>query len=129
VSRLYKEDGKPAVVKTDQTIFFDCDDTLIDWSPIHPDDDMKDFVTLMNGAVQTYTVKRMEANIRSLMIHKQMNHCIIVWSAAGYEHAYSVVEALGLMDYVDLICCKPAIFYDDLQASEFMNESKRRWRK
>lgn len=124
MSKIQKIENGPLLVNTDRTVFVDCDQTLIDWSGSSEGD----VVTLLNGECQTYTIRRMAANIGSLMLHKQLGHFIVVWSAAGFDHAKSVVEALGLMNYVDLIMAKPDIFIDDLPASEWLNESKRRWK-
>jgi hypothetical protein len=45
---------------------------------------------------------------------------IIVWSAAGAQWANTIVEALGIEDYVDLILTKPLGYVDDQKAEDFM---------
>jgi phosphoserine phosphatase len=57
--------------------------------------------------------------------HKFRGHTVIVWSAGGVEWAKTVVTALGLENYVDLVVAKPKWYYDDLQSHEFLPASSR----
>jgi hypothetical protein len=46
----------------------------------------------------------------------------MVWSAGGVQWAKTVVNTLGLADYVDLIITKPSKFVDDLPADQVLGQ-------
>lgn len=100
---------KPIIIDSDKVVFVDVDDTLVMW----------------NGA----NYKPHQKHIDYVKASKKRGHRIVVWSAGGWEWASTIVESLGLTDYVDLIMSKPAWFLDDKEASHFMPEANRIWMK
>lgn len=106
----------------DNVLCVDVDDTLITWSPVG---DLKEPVEqsdlveiVIEDQVQMY--KKFEDNIASLKTHHHKGHTVVVWSGSGFEWATTVVRALGLTDYVDLVMAKPRWLLDDMKPSEFM---------
>lgn len=99
-------------------MFIDVDDTLVLWRPVRPDDWT---ICLPNyGDVAVH-----EGHVNSLKQHHARGHTVVVWSQGGAAWARSVVEALGLEDYVDLVMSKPRWFYDDKPSNYFMPEVDR----
>lgn len=66
---------------------------------------------------------RMQAHepmIRLLKEEKHKGSFVIVWSRGGSAWAGSVVEALNLEAYVDLIMSKPLVYFDDLSIEKWL---------
>jgi phosphoserine phosphatase len=110
------------VFESDNTVFFDCDDTLVMWNiPVGKEEQC---ITFDNyGFIERLLPH--EKHISQLKRHAARGHRIVVWSAGGWEWAHSVVKALKLESWVDCVMSKPRWFYDDLTAEEFMPESNR----
>ena len=108
-------------------VYCDCDDTLVMWGayPYHPEGEFcmefEDPVT--HG---TLYLKINKKQVDQLKEHKIRGHTIIVWSAGGADWAQEVVRQCGLSGVVDAVMSKPDWFYDDIPASEFMPEDKRK---
>lgn len=106
----------------DQTVFFDCDETLVIWDCPEP---YEERMFIENGHdVSAYVMPHLK-HIEQLKKHKARGHAIVVWSAGGSSWAKAVVESLALTDFVDIVMCKPRWFYDDLKSEEFMPEINR----
>lgn len=105
-----------------QTIFFDCDDTLVMWPPYQgPDAELLHIADPYNPNKPPIGVYPHKRHISYLKKSQQFNKAtIVVWSAGGEPWARNVVEALGLEKYVTHILSKPDIYVDDLKANEFM---------
>ena len=101
----------------ESVVFFDCDDTLILWGKTEEESDIKIkcpyYGTIESGKIHKEHVQRLKD-------HKKEGHYVIVWSQGGIQHARSVVEALKIQDYVDLILEKPLQYYDDLDCQVWM---------
>lgn len=126
------------VVKCNQPVYIDVDNTLVMWDDLTPEDKAngiaitcpisKAFTEEGNEVeVEPWTELLVphKAHIEMLKQHKLRGHTIIVWSAGGWEWAEAVVKALQLEKYVDVVLEKPMWFYDDLKSSEFMPEINR----
>lgn len=107
------------VIKGDQTIFFDVDDTLVMWG-------------IPGKAIQIDchgTMETVVPNTKHIELLKEYagkeGYTVVVWSQGGWEWAKAVVEALELEDYVDLAVNKPEFYVDDLNAVWFMNDRNR----
>ncbi|NBO99770.1 MAG: hypothetical protein EBU90_06540 [Proteobacteria bacterium] len=114
-------------IDSDKVVCFDVDDTLISDVTEKPIES-KDLDVLKikcNGHITL--VKPIQENIDAIKRHKRQGQIIIVWSAAGYRWAKSVVESLKLQDYVDIAMSKPMWYYDDLPVQKWMG--KPRWGK
>lgn len=117
-------------------VFFDCDDTLVMWSPT-PEQSEKDGVdfecpgsfAMIDGELKpspswkTRLVPH-KKHIEQLKLHKMRGHTVVVWSAGGWDWAEAVVKTLKLEQYVDLVINKPIWAYDDLPPSEYMPKSQ-----
>lgn len=111
------------VLKNSNIVYYDVDETLINWSlPVGATFAAKVEFTEQGCTQVTYYNSFV---VKSLINNHKSGKAIVVWSAAGYEHAYAVVKALELEPFVDAIMGKPTFIYDDLPASEFMPESFR----
>lgn len=121
------------VMKCQQTVFCDVDDTLVMWNAT-PDQLEKRGITI-ECPISTYYNEEGEQktiegwtqrllphrkHIDQLIKHKLRGHTVIVWSAGGYDWAEAVVKALKLEKIVDLVISKPIWTYDDLQPIEFI---------
>ena len=107
------------VIKGDQTVFFDVDDTLVMWNKIGEDTKLP-FDNY--GSIEMLTPH--QVHIDELKAHKQMGKTIVVWSQGGWEWCKSVVETLELEEFVDVCMNKPDIYYDDLAPVWWMQESR-----
>jgi hypothetical protein len=119
-------------LKGDNTIFFDVDNTLILWN-CDPEDprtiwipSLKINKALQSGVIQYETVPVVPHEKHLLMIkrHKQLGNTVVVWSKSGPEWAKNIVEYFNLSEYVDLVCGKPAVIYDDLKPDEFLTDCR-----
>lgn len=61
-------------------------------------------------------------HIRLLKEKFARGYLVIVWSQSGQAHAQTVVKALGLTKYVNLILDKPYCYLDDVPAEQWMGE-------
>lgn len=123
------------VMPTDFSAWFDVDETLILWSPTEEQLEKEGIVIeCPGGAVivdqevvneSSWKVKVVphKIHIEQLIKHKLRNQQIIVWSAGGYRWAETVVRALQLEQYVDLVISKPTWAYDDLDPQDYMPKS------
>lgn len=95
------------VIKSDKTLFCDCDDTLVVW------------------AKDGHSFKPHKAHIELLKRFFRRGQPVIVWSAGGYQWALEVVKMLKLQKYVTAVMAKPCWYVDDQSAVEFMPEHNR----
>lgn len=115
--RGMSEEAKPNYFVGPQTptVYFDCDDTLVMWSP--SEKSIKEFklttVPFQCGGVLSYYYVNPH-NVQLLIDYAQRGHSIVVWSGAGVAWAKSVVEGLEIGAYVDAVLSKPHIFVDDV---------------
>ena len=102
------------VVDSDKVAFFDVDDTLILWD--------------YKGEAEEYVQigeERVVPHKKHIEILKQFHsrgQMVVVWSQGGWRWAETVVEKLGLKEYVDVVMCKPAWYFDDIPAKEWMGK-------
>lgn len=107
-------------------VTFDVDDTLIMWpennkhlnaSSAQPSDGS---IEIPAGyGTGTFHLIPNKRHIDLLKNMKARGHVIIVWSAGGVRHAESVVKALQLESYVDIVLTKPCKYVDDLQVEKW----------
>lgn len=108
------------IVESDKITCFDVDDTLITQNF---DEEKAEAVVECYGYKTEVLI--IQNNVDALKRHKKQGQIIVVWSAAGYKWAESVVKALKLEKYVDYVMSKPNWYYDDLPAQKWMG--KPRW--
>lgn len=63
-----------------------------------------------------------EPMIKVLKDEKARGSFILVWSRGGYAWASTIIEALGLESYVDLIMTKPLVYLDDSEVSSWLKD-------
>lgn len=107
------------IIKNENTVFFDVDETLI----LHQDNNLEDDIfTIKDEDTNEYLpVKRHYRHIGYLKKSKARGRFVVVWSANGHKWAETVVKALGLKKYVDLCMTKPTVYFDDVDANTFMS--------
>ena len=110
------------VVDDNQIVFFDCDDTLVIWGYDRANTSHTDNLVEFNNWGYSQWLLPNQELIDQLKGHKKNGHKVVVWSRSGYEWAKEIVEGLKLQDHVDFVMSKPMYFYDDLPASQFMDE-------
>lgn len=103
-------------VPSGPTVFFDCDDTLVMWSPSDVEvslanADMKKVTFVCNGFEEEAYPN--DYNVNLLIKLRKRGHNIVVWSSAGSDWAEAVVKGLSIESYVDVVCNKPMMYVDD----------------
>ncbi|MDD3412588.1 MAG: hypothetical protein PHY47_01175 [Lachnospiraceae bacterium] len=102
-------------IKGNRSVYFDVDDTLVDWNQSHSEDAL---AFNNNGYIEM--LKPKWDIIKKLKEHKRNGDTIIVWSQNGWDWCKEVVTTLSIESYVDAVITKPDIYYDDLNCKEFM---------
>lgn len=111
-------------LKKDNVAFFDVDDTLIIYHfPIHREDEAIDIFIPDRELFKAHVIPHKD-HIERLKLHKAWGNGVVVWSRSGHEWAKAVVEALGLTEYVDLVCSKPFYYYDDKECCKILGEHR-----
>jgi len=105
--------------KAGRTVYVDVDDTLLEWQSCTEHD--TDAVKVYNNDHVFYK-RAIYPNINALKDHSHAGHVVIVWSAGGVEWATSVIKALGIEKYVDIVLTKPDWYYDDQDADHWLPE-------
>lgn len=103
--------------KERKTVFFDVDDTLLEWKTCDKKD--KKAVKVANNGHVFYK-RAVLPNIEALKSHFLAGHLVVVWSAGGATWAETVIKALNLQKHVDVIINKPDFYYDDKDASHWL---------
>lgn len=108
-----KKKNKPLHIRSDSTVFFDVDETLISWNRQHniKGEDRLPFKDPYGN--ETFYLKPHKVHIRLLKQFKGRGYTVIVWSKQGDRWAKEVVYKLGIQDHVDIIMSKPDKFVDD----------------
>jgi len=107
------------VCRSGQIVYFDIDDTLLEWKSCEEHD--PGAVKVENNGHIFYK-KQIKGNLDSLKEHAHAGHVVVVWSQGGSDWAASVVKALGIEKYVDVILTKPDWYYDDKDAEHWLPE-------
>ena len=107
--------------KERKTVYFDVDDTLLEWDTCRKND--PDAVKIENNGHVFYK-KAIQPNIKNLKSHFLAGHLVVVWSAGGAAWAETVVKALKLQKYVNIILTKPDYYYDDKDATEWFPKER-----
>lgn len=108
------------VIKNEQVIMCDIDDTLIMWQKRKTGCAEVDVTCPHSG--RKYTLPINFGNLKVLKDRKARGSTIIVWSAGGFAWAKAVVEAMKLQDHVDFIMSKPIGYIDDKSADKILGE-------
>ena len=95
---------------SNQTVFFDVDDTLVLWDESLPGDNV---AIECNGHLNHMVINK--GNLEELKRHGARGIDVIVWSKGGYDWAHSVVRALKIEKNVAAVMTKPFCYYDDLK--------------
>lgn len=108
------------IIENESTVFCDIDDTLVMWSDLfsQPHEGAIPIIDPYDNSTNYLVPHKKHINL--LKKYKGRGQSVIIWSAGGYKWALSVVKALGLEEYVDLVMSKPMKYIDDLQASEIL---------
>lgn len=104
---------QPIFIASDNQIFFDVDETLVFWNT--NEDPFDDIITIVDPYISGTTIDLVphDRHISLLKRNKGQGRNIVVWSAGGADWAKTVVYALGIEEYVDVIMAKPTSYVDD----------------
>lgn len=91
-------------------VYFDVDDTLVLWGEKNNDITIK--LDTEDGFIEHLKIHK--KHVKKLKELKKKGKTIVVWSQGGWDWASTVVKALKIEDYVDLVISKPNEVYDDL---------------
>ena len=92
---------------------FDCDDTLVNWD-ISKYPHTEDELVQVPDDQYHWKVLPHHKNIELLKRLKAQGYGIVVWSAAGNDWARTVIQMLGIEQFVDICMSKPELAVDDL---------------
>ena len=99
-------------LKQDKTVYCDCDDTLLMWSPedyVHKEDE----IIWITDNGRTFPFLPHKKHIEFLQRLKLQGYGIVIFSAAGANWAAKVVEELKITDLPDVVMSKPEFVIDD----------------
>jgi phosphoserine phosphatase len=102
--------------KERKTVYFDVDDTLLEWKSCRKN--AKNAVRIENNGHVFYK-RAIVPNVEGLKAHSLAGHLVVIWSAGGSSWAETVVRALKLQKYVNVILTKPDYYYDDKEVSHW----------
>ena len=107
-----------AVLQSSNVIWFDVDDTLIMWGPSQS---KRKRILIQDPHLPEERISFLPhiTHINILKRNHAQGRTVIVWSAAGYEWATAVVQALKLEKYVTLILAKPVLYVDDRKMEDW----------
>lgn len=108
------------VIKSEQVICIDVDDTLVMHQRAGPGDSVVTFLDPYDKTPRRLVVH--EPHVKILMDRKARGATIIVWSQSGYQWAEAIIVALGIQKYVDFIASKPVAYIDDKPVQDWMAE-------
>lgn len=110
------------ITKEKPHMYFDVDSTLVrpakdaeEWLKLNEDQ----FVFIENTAMVINTKV-----IKDLKMCKVRGHTVVVWSQGGSSWAETVVKALDLVDYVDVVMAKPSWYVDDRKWDDILDKSR-----
>lgn len=116
------------VMKSDNVAYFDVDDTLIIHFPIGeiPPHRLDEAIVISIPDRPMFTAECIphKDHIERLKMHKVWGNGVVVWSKSGWEWAETVVKALKLEDYVDVVASKPNYYYDDKVCCKILGEHR-----
>jgi len=101
---------------------FDCDGTLVLWPDDHmmPKEGRVKFDCPYEPGVSFYLIPHKQ-HINYLIAKKKRGYEVTVWSQNGFAWAETVVNTLGLKEYVDNVETKFDTYFDDLPADQWMS--------
>lgn len=108
------------VIESSRSVFFDVDNTLV-FSLRERPHEVTNEITKIKGRKFWVHIPHREI----IKDFKARGHTVIVWSQGGWEWAKSVVEALQLEEYVDVIMSKPDWYFDDKGSGDWLGEDRR----
>jgi len=95
----------------------DVDDTIV----MHHPDSLGEAITITDPYTKTnIDLKIHRKHVKLIKDFKARGYTVIVWSHGGPRWAKSVVDALGLEKYVDIVMAKPAKTLDDLTPDKIL---------
>lgn len=110
------------VNKSENTVMFDIDETVIHWDEKSPFTSGKGKIAITDEYNhRTVYVYPNPVHVHFLKSQKSRGSYVIVWSAGGWAWAEAVIKALGLEEYVDYVMSKPDYYFDDKPADEWMS--------
>jgi len=90
-------------IDTETSVYFDVDETLIQWHPVEATHVVDGVPVAVNKDVVKYMKQCWHEGLR-----------ICVWSQGGFIWAQKVGKAIGINLYVDHYLSKPNIYVDDI---------------
>lgn len=119
-----QESSEPFIQDNNNTLYVDCDDTMILWDRSK----YPDLPTLsISTPAGTMHVKLHQKNKNVIEKFAKMRYDIIFWSGSGGRHAYEVAKALSVNAYSNTFLSKPRYILDDQPPEQWHME--RIWRK
>lgn len=110
------------VIKNENIIFFDVDDTLLLFNEeLMPRKGKRNRVMIRNPYSKCLvSAVKHDANIALLREKLSRGYHVVIWSLSGYAWAESAARALNLEHENLIIMNKPMAYVDDLQIEEWL---------
>jgi FMN phosphatase YigB (HAD superfamily) len=109
------------VIKSQKTVYFDVDDTLLIPNYQNIAHKPEDLVVINDP--RSDLKKQFLKHARHIELMEQFKvrgHTVVVWSQGGWEWAQNAVYAMGIQNLVDVVLAKPDWYVDDLPSDVFM---------
>lgn len=113
---------RPKIVKNENVVFFDIDDTLILYPKDGEDIVDPDYKVFIDFTGNKFLAKPALNHIKLIKYYYRRGFYCIVWSGNGYKHARNILQQLKILKYVDQIMTKPARYVDDVECSQWMGK-------
>ena len=108
------------VVKSEQIVCVDVDQTLIIWSKLKKSHKIATITCPYTGKQEYLRIH--EPHVKILKDRLARGATVIVWSANGYKWAQAVLKALNISHDRVHVYSKPVMYIDDKVATDWMGE-------
>lgn len=98
------------VIESDNIVWVDVDDTLVCWDISNFPEDKQIEIYHVHGPVKVVPHQK---NINTMIKFYKLGYEVFVHSGSGWKWAQTVIETLGLTDYVTLVTSKCRWYIDD----------------
>jgi len=103
-------------------MYFDVDGTLV--RPFKSFEEESEATEYDSISINNTQMKINTKVVQDLQMCRTRGHVVVVWSQGGSSWAETVVKALGIAQYVDIIIAKPSWYVDDRSPGTILDDSR-----
>lgn len=107
------------IIRSESTVFVDIDDTLVTAYK----SDSRNKAVKIEDPLNPGIYLKMSVHEPMVRLVKEESHrgsFIVIWSRGGHEWATSVIKALDLQNYVNIVMSKPMVYFDDTPIEKWL---------